>query len=120
MTTASPPAGQPATDDARLANEPDFPSAPAAQGPPSHSGQGGRSEPPPGSNAGAPPEDEEPTEEAPEEEEEEAPPEEPPADEEEKIAICHKAGSPDAKTLTVGASAVDEHLAHGDALGACP
>lgn len=65
-----------------------------------------------------PSEEEEPAEEVPEEEEE-APPEEPSADEE-KVTICHKAGSTGAKTLTVGASAVEEHLAHGDTLGACP
>lgn len=73
-----------------------------------------------------PPDDEEPSEEVPgegeegeEEEEEEAPPEEPREDEE-KVTICHKAGSTDAKTLEVGASAAEEHLAHGDTLGACP
>ncbi len=45
--------------------------------------------------------------------------EEPSADEE-KVTICHKAGSAAAKTLTVGASAVEQHLAQRDTLGACP
>jgi hypothetical protein len=115
-------AAQPATDDARLATAPDLAAEPASHGAPSHSEQGGTSEPPAGSNAVAPPDEEEPTEEVPGEEEgdEEAPPEEQPAEEEEKVAICHKAGSAAAKTLAVGASAVEEHLAHGDTLGACP
>jgi hypothetical protein len=124
VSSPSSDSGQPVTDDARLAVEPGFASEPATHGAPSHSEQGGTFEPPAGSNAGAPPDDEEPTEEVPgaeeEEGEEEAPPEEPPAEEEEKVAICHKAGSPGAKTITVGASAVEEHLAHGDTLGACP
>jgi len=34
---------------------------------------------------------------------------------EEKVTLCHK----EKKTLTVGASAVPAHLAHGDTLGAC-
>lgn len=53
------------------------------------------------------------------EEEEETEEEE---DEEEKVTICHiPPGNPDnAKTITVGASAVDAHLAHGDTLGPCP
>lgn len=38
----------------------------------------------------------------------------------EKATLCHKAGSKNAKTIEVGADAVDEHLAHGDTLGACP
>jgi hypothetical protein len=124
VSSASSDAGQPAPDDARFAVEPGVASEPATHGAPSHPEQGGASEPPAGSNAGAPPDDEEPTEEVPAEEEEEgeeeAPPEEPPAEEEEKVAICHKAGSPGAKTITVGANAVEEHLAHGDTLGACP
>ena len=33
-----------------------------------------------------------------------------------KVTICHKGR----KALSVGASAKDAHLAHGDALGACP
>jgi hypothetical protein len=124
VSSASSDSGQPATDTARFAVEPGVASKPATHGAASHSEQGGTSEPPAGSNAGAPPDDEEPTEDVPRAEEEEgdedAPPEEPPAEEEEKVAICHKAGSPGAKTITVGASAVEEHLAHGDALGACP
>jgi hypothetical protein len=123
VSTASAPSGPSGADDARLAAGPAF-AEPAGNGEPSHSGHGGTSEPPTGSSPGVPPDDEEPSEEVPEEEEEEeeeeeAPPEEPPA-EEEKVTICHKAGSTGAKTLTVGASAVEEHLAHGDMLGACP
>ena len=38
----------------------------------------------------------------------------------EKATLCHNAGSKNAKTIEVGADAVDEHLAHGDTLGACP
>jgi hypothetical protein len=34
----------------------------------------------------------------------------------EKVTICHKGK----KTISVGASAVPAHLAHGDTLGACP
>lgn len=47
----------------------------------------------------------------------------PPEEEEqpaEKVTLCHKAGSKNAKTIEVGADAVEEHLAHGDTLGACP
>jgi hypothetical protein len=104
------------------------------------SGQGGTSEPPGGSTPGAPVDNEEPSEEAPGEgSEPEAPPEEtppPPAEEpappeeqppppeeqptEEQVTICHNAGSPNAKTITVSPSAVAKHLAHGDTLGACP
>jgi hypothetical protein len=120
VSTASAPAGPSGADDARLAAGPAFAPEPAGNGEPSHSGHGGTSEPQTGSSPGVPPDDEEPSEEVPEEEEEEeAPAEEPPA-EEEKVTICHKAGSTGAKTLTVGASAVEEHLAHGDMLGACP
>lgn len=124
MSTASSPAGPSGVDDARLAAGPAFAPEPADNGESSHSEQGGTSEPPTGSSPAVPPDDEEPSEEeepAEEvpEEEEEAPPEEPSADEE-KVTICHKAGSTGAKTLTVGASAVEEHLAHGDTLGACP
>lgn len=41
--------------------------------------------------------------------------------EEEQVTLCHiPPGNPDnAKTITVGASAVPAHLAHGDYLGAC-
>jgi hypothetical protein len=53
----------------------------------------------------APPVDEEP------EEEEET---------EESATICHKAGSKNPKTLDVAGGAVEEHLAHGDTIGACP
>jgi hypothetical protein len=111
--------------DVGSATGPGFAPELATQGEPSHSEQGGTSEPPAGSSPGAPLDDEEPSEEVPgeeeeeEEEEEAAPPEEPPGDEE-KVTICHKAGSTSAKTLTVGVSAVEEHLAHGDPLGACP
>jgi hypothetical protein len=104
------------------------------------SGQGGTSEPPSGSTPGAPVDNEEPSEEAPGEgSEPDAPPEEtppPPAEEpappeeqppapeeqptEEQVTICHNADSPNAKTITVDAPAVDKHLAHGDTLGACP
>jgi hypothetical protein len=38
----------------------------------------------------------------------------------EKVTLCHNAGSKKAKTVDVKADAVDEHLAHGDTLGACP
>lgn len=38
----------------------------------------------------------------------------------EKATVCHKAGSKNAKTVEVGADAADEHLGHGDTLGACP
>ena len=123
VPSASSDSGQPATDAARLAVDPGVAPESATHGAPSHSEQGGTSKPPAGSNAGAPPDDEEPTEEVPGEEEEEgaeeAPPEEPPAEEEEKVTVCHKAGSTGAKTLTVGASAAEEHLAHGDTPGAC-
>jgi hypothetical protein len=45
----------------------------------------------------------------------------PPA-ESDKVTICHRPpGNPDnAHTITVGASAVPAHLAHGDSLGPCP
>lgn len=35
------------------------------------------------------------------------------------VIICHKPGTPGEKTLTVDASALDAHLAHGDTTGAC-
>lgn len=40
----------------------------------------------------------------------------------EKVVICHiPPGNPsNAQTITVGASAVNAHLSHGDTLGACP
>jgi outer membrane biosynthesis protein TonB len=136
VSTASSGAGPSGAD---FATGPGFVPEPAGNGQPSHSDHGGTSQPPAGPSAGAPPDDEEPSEEVPGEEgeeeepekEEEAPPEEPqeeeeeappeePQEEEEKVTICHKAGSTGAKTLTVGASAADEHLAHGDTLGACP
>jgi hypothetical protein len=49
----------------------------------------------------------------------------PPGDEEpeptgEKATLCHKSGSKSSKTIVVGEDAVEEHLAHGDTLGACP
>ena len=118
VSTTSSLAGPSGADDARLAAGQGFASEPAGNGEPSHSEQGSTSEPPTGSSPGAAPNDEEPAEEAPEEEEE-VPPTEPPVDEE-KVAICHNAGSTGAKTLTVGASAVEDHLAHGDTLGICP
>jgi hypothetical protein len=37
-----------------------------------------------------------------------------------KVTLCHKAGSINQKTIVVGEGAVDEHLAHGDTMGACP
>jgi hypothetical protein len=117
-STAPSRASSSGADDGRLAIGPGFAPEPATQGAPLHSKQGGTSEPPAGSSPGAPPDDDEPSEEVPGEEEE-APPDEPPRDEE-KVTICHKAGSTSAKTLTVDASAVEEHLAHGDTLGACP
>lgn len=40
-------------------------------------------------------------------------------EEEEKITICHKPGTPDEKTLVVGAPSLDAHLAHGDTQGPC-
>jgi hypothetical protein len=39
----------------------------------------------------------------------------PPPAQEEKVTLCHKG-----HTITVAASAVPAHLAHGDTLGACP
>jgi hypothetical protein len=129
-STTSSRARSSGADDGGSATGPGFAPELATQGEPSHSEQGGTSKPPAGSSPGAPPDDEEPSEEVPgeeeqeeeeeeEEEEEAAPPEEPPGDEE-KVTICHKAGSKSAKTFIVGASAVEEHLAHGDTLGACP
>jgi hypothetical protein len=121
-STTSSHARSSGADDGGSATGPGFALELATQGEPSHSEQGGTSGPPAGSSPGAPPDDEEPSEEVPgeeEEEEEAAPPEEPPGDEE-KVTICHKAGATSAKTLAVGASAVEEHLAHGDTLGACP
>jgi hypothetical protein len=49
----------------------------------------------------------------------------PSADEEDeqagrKVTLCHKAGSKNPKTISVGEGAVEEHLAHGDTLGVCP
>jgi hypothetical protein len=43
-------------------------------------------------------------------------------DDEQQVTICHiPPGNPDnAHTITVGASAVPAHLAHGDTLGPCP
>ena len=60
-----------------------------------------------GSDEGVPPEDENPPE---------------PPDQESQVTICHiPSGNPaNAHTITVGASAVPAHLAHGDTLGACP
>jgi hypothetical protein len=45
-----------------------------------------------------------------------------PPEQSDKVIICHRPpGNPDnAHTLTVGASAVPAHLAHGDTLGPCP
>jgi hypothetical protein len=37
----------------------------------------------------------------------------------EKTAICHKSGTPHAKTLYVPEKALKGHLGHGDELGAC-
>ena len=37
----------------------------------------------------------------------------------EKVTLCHKPGTPDEATLSVGAPAVPAHLAHGDRLGPC-
>jgi hypothetical protein len=37
----------------------------------------------------------------------------------EKVTICHKPGTPDEATLSVGAPSVPAHLAHGDTLGPC-
>ena len=41
---------------------------------------------------------------------------------EEKVTICHiPSGNPDEKhTLTIGKSALEAHLAHGDSVGVCP
>src|SRR5215217_1226926 len=36
-----------------------------------------------------------------------------------KVAICHKPGTPEEKTMEVPKSAVDGHVRHGDRLGAC-
>ncbi len=40
---------------------------------------------------------------------------------EEKVTLCHKLAdkSEDARSIIVGAAAVDEHLAHGDTKGPC-
>lgn len=40
---------------------------------------------------------------------------------EKKVTICHRPGGKpeNAKTITVGASAVEKHLAHGDSRGPC-
>jgi hypothetical protein len=38
----------------------------------------------------------------------------------EKVLICHKPDKKGGHTLSVSASAVPAHLAHGDKLGACP
>lgn len=40
---------------------------------------------------------------------------------EEKVSICHRPGGKpeNAQTITVGASAVEKHLAHGDSRGPC-
>jgi hypothetical protein len=37
----------------------------------------------------------------------------------EKVTICHKPGSPAEKTKSVPASALSDHLGHGDTEGAC-
>jgi hypothetical protein len=37
----------------------------------------------------------------------------------EKVTLCHKPGTPAEVTITVGAAAVDAHLAHGDYYGEC-
>ena len=37
-----------------------------------------------------------------------------------KVEICHKPGTPAQQTLTIPDSELADHLAHGDALGACP
>ena len=34
--------------------------------------------------------------------------------------ICHKPGTPAEKTMTKSGSALEDHLAHGDTVGACP
>ena len=38
---------------------------------------------------------------------------------EEKVTLCHKSPDKSKKSITVGAAAVDEHLAHGDTEGPC-
>jgi hypothetical protein len=124
VSTASSRAEPSGAEDALLAAGTGSAPEPAGKAEPSQSEHGGASQPPAGPSAGAP-EAEEPSEEVPAEEGEgegeegeEAPPEEP-QENEEKVTVCHKAGSTGAKTLTVGASAAEEHLAHGDTLGAC-
>jgi hypothetical protein len=37
----------------------------------------------------------------------------------EKVTLCHNAGQPDQRTITVGKPAEKAHLAHGDTPGAC-
>jgi hypothetical protein len=37
-----------------------------------------------------------------------------------KVTLCHKPGTPDEQTISVGAPAVDAHLGHGDTRGPCP
>jgi hypothetical protein len=79
-------------------------------GPPGDSGPGPAvpsSDPPTGGEAT-------PTEEVPADEEAQEP------TDETGVTLCHKAGTPQEKTITVNANAVDAHLAHGDTLGACP
>ena len=37
-----------------------------------------------------------------------------------KADVCHVSGNDKAQTLNVSAKAIEAHLAHGDAAGACP
>lgn len=37
-----------------------------------------------------------------------------------KVTICHKAGTPDAKTMLMTKTALPAHLRHGDSQGPCP
>ena len=36
-----------------------------------------------------------------------------------KVAVCHKPGTPAEHTLVLAESAVDAHMGHGDTLGEC-
>jgi hypothetical protein len=37
----------------------------------------------------------------------------------ERVTICHKPGTPAEKTKTIPASALNDHLGHGDTTGSC-
>ena len=37
-----------------------------------------------------------------------------------RVAVCHKPGTPNQKTMTLPLPALGAHLGHGDTLGPCP